>query len=381
MKFLHVLGPDTKNSYGILSQLHKHCDPQEHEFLIAAYASCKSRFPKLNEFPELSFIPERGGRLSRILYFYRKLSKADVIIWHSLYFTTKKYLLFLWLFPRFPRKSVWVEWGADLYLWKYSDSTWKGRLLNRIGKKIRDNMKYVGCCFPVDDVEVHRQFGDDKKCFFTPLANPKKEATGLIDEVLALKPEAPRKDPRVNVQIAHNSFTFNNHIRIIDHLSHFRDKDMFYILPVSYGVYGINGQYGGTAYRNAVIQYARKELGKENVGVILENIPFDRYIRFLWNVDIAVFDFDRPCGLGTLRIMLLMGKKIFIPAGTPYYNFLTAQGLPIYDTNRIPEMSYEEFIAPPEYTTKDWVLSYMNNDDIIRHWLDMFEEIKSEKRG
>lgn len=380
MRFLHVFGPDTKNTYGILSQLYSHCDPEEHRFLIAAYASAKTRFPKLEEFPALLFIPEESGRLGRIRFFQKQLDEADVVIWHSLYFTTQKYLYFLYVNRKYLKKSVWIEWGADLYLWQYDAGSLKGRIKNHINGAVRRAMPRVGCCFPVDEIEVHRQFGEGVQCFYTPLANPKKEATGLIEQIEASRPEGePDPDRRIQVQIAHNSFQFNNHVRIIERLRHFKDENVRFILPLSYGIYGINGQYGGVKYRDAVIKYAREALGKNKVAVIKKNIPFDSYIRFLWNIDVVVFDFDRPCGLGTLRILLLMGKKIFLPAGTPYYDFLVSKGLPIFDTNAIRRMSWEEFTAPPVYTTKEWVYSYMNNDDVIQHWLEMFETLKQQK--
>ena len=373
IKFLHIFGPDTKNSYGIMSQLYSHVDLSEHRFLITAYESCKGRFPKLEEFPELDFIPEDAGRPQRLLYFYRRLNEADVIIWHSLYFTTPKYVHFMYFFRKFLKKSVWIEWGADLYLWQYRNVSWRNRLRNHMNGTIRRNMPRVGCCFPVDDVEVHRQFGDQVQCFYTPLANPKKEPTELIDEIEASKPETRRPDHKITVQIAHNSFQFNNHIRLVEMLRGFREEEIRFILPLSYGVYGINGQYGGKLYLRTVINYAQKTLGKDKVVVIRKNIPFDSYIQFLWDIDIVVFDFDRPCGLGTLRILLLMEKKIFLPSGTPYYDFLVSQGLPIFDTRKIRDMTYEEFIEPPVYTTKEWVYNYMNNDSVIQNWLDMFD--------
>lgn len=379
MKFLHIFGPDTKNSYGIMTQLFKHCDPEEHKFLITAYESCKTRFPKLNEFPGLLFIPQKASRLQRIMFFINQLQQADIIIWHSLYFTTQKYIYFLYAFRKFLKKSVWIEWGADLYLWEYSNHSLKGRLKNHINGVVRRGFRRIGCCFPVDKVEVEQQFGKDVQCFYTPLANPINEATGLIDMIEACKPAEGEAHKRpLQVQMAHNSFQFNNHIRLIELVKKFKQEDIKFVFPLNYGVYGINGQYGGKPYLNAVIKYARGVLGDDKTIIISKPIPFDRYIRFLWNIDIAIFDFDRPCGLGTLRILMLMGKKIFLPAGSPYYDYLTAQGLPIYDTRSILDMSYEEFAAPAVYTDKSWVYSYMNNDDVIQHWLDMFQTIKEE---
>ena len=113
--------------------------------------------------------------------------------------------------------------------------------------------------------------------------------------------------------------------------------------------------------------------------ILEKNIPFEDYIKFLWEIDIAIFDFDRPCALGTLRILLLMGKKVFLPSGTPYYEYLVSQGLPICDTNLIPSMSYEEFVEPVEYPNKNWIYSYLNNDLVMQNWEKMFNHFK-EKR-
>ena len=378
MKFLHIFGPDTKNSYGIMSQLHKYCDLTEHSFLITAYESVKKRFPKLGEFPDLIFIPEDAGRIARFVYFYRQLRDADVIILHSLYFTTQKYIYFLFFFRKLLKKAVWIEWGADLYVWKYNSNTLQGRIRNYIGGVIRRNIPRIGCCFPTDEEEVRAQFGENVRCYYTPLANPKQNPTGLIEEIMELRPPEPEFKKAPCIQIAHNSFQFNNHMRIIDYLSKFKDENAVFVLPLNYGIYGINGQYGGKMYRDSVIKYAQKELGEDRVGVLLKSIPFDRYLSFLWNIDVVVFDFDRPSGLGTLRILLLMEKKVYIPAGTPYYDFLRSKGLPIYDTRRIPEMTFEEFMEPPVYTDKRWLLSYMNNRDVIQCWLDMFDSLKEE---
>jgi len=378
IKFLHVIGPDTKNSYGIMSQIHKTQNMEEHRFLIMAGEKVKARFPKLEEFDDNLFIPTdcpRPRRLNRILFMYRQLRDADVVIWHSLFFTSQKFLWFVFFFRNLLKKSVWIEWGADLYLWRYPDDKLKNRIKNYMSRKIRESFRFVGTTFPVDSLEYHRQFGDRAKCFYTPMPNPYKGATELIDSILATRPEKRRWENRVTVQVAHNAFTFNNHVRLLGMLERFKPENMHILLPLSYGIYGINGQFGGKAYCAAVKKYA-KNLFPNQISVLSRNMAFDEYLQLLWNIDIVVFDFDRPCGLGTLRILLLMEKKIFLPAGSPYYEFLISKGLPIYDTNKIPEMTYEEFIAPPKYTDLSWVHEYMNNDAVIQNWENMFAELK-----
>lgn len=377
IKFLHIVGPDTKNSYGIMSQIHKTQNMDEHRFLITSYESSRDRFPKLQEFEDNFFVPENcpwPRRLRRLWYFYRTLSRAEVLIWHSLYFTTQKYVWFLFFFQKLLKKSVWVEWGADLYLWEFPDVSLKNKLKNYINRRIRQEFRFIGVTFPVDSLEYERQFGNAVRCFYTPMPNPYHGASEQIDIILATRP-AKKKWERVTVQVAHNAFTFNNHFYLLNVLKKFKDENMHLVVPLSYGMYGINGQFGSKNYCNAVKKFA-KSIFPDKVSVLCKGIPFDRYLELLWNIDIAVFDFDRPCGLGTLRILVLMEKKIFLPAGSPYFDFLVSRGLPICDTNKIAEMSYEEFIAPVTYADQDWVYDYMNNDCVMKNWNDMFEELE-----
>lgn len=67
-----------------------------------------------------------------------------------------------------------------------------------------------------------------------------------------------------------------------------------------------------------------------------------------------------------------------MPANTPYFEFLRSNGLAVYDTNLIPEMSFEEFTRMPEYTNKEWIYDYLNNDKIIEKWKFMFDELEKE---
>lgn len=378
INFLHVIGPDTKNSYGIMTQIYKRFDMTKHKFFITSYEDCKDRFPKLNEFENLEFVPKKNvNKIQRVLGFYKKLQEADVIIWHSLFFTTKKYILFLYFFRKFLKKSVWIEWGADLYLWRVEKRGLKSKIINHMNKCIRKAFPYVGIIFPTDEPVYKSQFGDKAKCFYTPMPNPMPKPTELMDFIDAQKPEKIWDNQNVRVQVAHNSFQFNNHIRILDNLEKFKDEKIKLILPLSYGKYGINGQFGGVAYVDAVERYAREHF-KNKAVFLKKNLPFDKYVKFLWDIDIIIFDVNRPCGLGNLRILLYMGKKVYLPADNPYYKFFKEKGIQIFDTAKIPEMTFEEFIEPVKNQNLDWIKEYMNNEKCLDYWEDMFNYLSSE---
>lgn len=417
IKFLSIVGPDTKTSYGIMSQMHLNCDMDKHKFFVLATDNCRNRFPKLYEFPDLMFMPKNKSRLGKIKYFYDLLNRSEHIIFHSLYFTSYKFTLFLFVFRKFLKKAVWVEWGADLYSWKFPETSLKNRLKNKIGHTLRNNMGSVAFTFPINEKIYYEQFSNRPKTFYTPMPNPMPEPTGLMDKIDSLNPEflklkkeklkrkLKRKYPKrrilqsvadkevsvnetntvsdtqepaarkVRIQIAHNSFSFNHHVKLLNFLSRFKEENIDIKMPMSYGVFGINGAFGGKDYIDCVGNYGKEVFG-DKLDVMTVNIPFEEYVQYLWTVDIAVFDFNRPCGLGNIRILLYMGKKIFLPAENEFYKFLTSKGVKIYDTNQIPNMTYEEFIAPPENNDLTWIKDYLNNASAIQHWQTMFDELE-----
>ena len=51
-------------------------------------------------------------------------------------------------------------------------------------------------------------------------------------------------------------------------------------------------------------------------------MPLEKYIQFLWKMDIAIFDFKQQAALGNIMNLLYMGKKIFLPSDNIMYVFL-----------------------------------------------------------
>ena len=70
--------------------------------------------------------------------------------------------------------------------------------------------------------------------------------------------------------------------------------------------------------------------------------------------------------------MIYMGKKVFLPADSDYYKFLTDNGIKVYDTNRISEMSFEEFSAPPEPSDPSFINDLYDYEKNIRSWEQLF---------
>ncbi|OFB70149.1 hypothetical protein JS77_07425, partial [Synergistes jonesii] len=166
----------------------------------------------------------------------------------------------------------------------------------------------------------------------------------------------------------------NNHIKILDSLKKFADEDIEIFIPMAYGDSGLNGQYGGWEYVNMVKKKASRLFG-EKLDLLTRVIPLDEYTAKLWNVDIAIFGSERICGAANIYMLIYMGKKVFLPGTSEYYKFFVDKGIKVFDTNKISEMTYEEFIKPVENQDSSWVLDQYNQTLIRSQWDAFFKEL------
>jgi len=227
-----------------------------------------------------------------------------------------KPLLLLLSQKKFRKKLSWVEWNGDLYLWKKPQTSLKNRVYNWVNYKIRKVFSVVGIIFPTDEEFFKTEFNPQAVCMYTPMGGSDRPIL-IMDKLL--KEGIPSLN-RVVVQIGHCSYQFENHIKLMKYVEHFRGKDIQFIIPLSYGMQGLNGMYGGYDYRRKVINVAHELLGKKATP-FLKNIPFENYIQYLSRVDIYVSDVGRTFGIANIMYLLYMGKKVCLPAGNPFYDF------------------------------------------------------------
>lgn len=375
MKFLHIIQLNERNTYHLFRQLHDTYNLENHTFLVMNVKSAVKDFPKFQEFDNFLYLPEYG-KLKKIRKIIEELRAADCVIFNSLLFNSSNYLLLFYLARFLYHNAAWVEWGGDLYNWKREEKTIKNFIINHINRALRKKMKVIGLTSDCDDVEVYKQFPECKGVHLAPLPF----GSDRIDLLETNRP-VEKKDGTVRVQVAHNSLQVNNHISILAKLERFYSKDIKIILPLSYGVFGIGGQYGGFDYKRSVIITA-KSMFREKLVVMDKNIDIESYLRYLWHIDIVVFETGRPIGMANILYLMYMRKKIFLPSDSPQYKFFVAKGIEVYDTYQIPYMSYEEFSAPVKSAEiHPWVKKKFIVGNDIAEWGGFFEMIEqmSEK--
>ena len=380
-KYLYVLGSITIATYAFMNILKDRADADEHTVYIPMGREILTVQPKMAEFDNILY-PSGKGFLRN---FFRELLlyfRAEHVILHGLFIPTKKLLPILLLLLLFPKKTArklsWIEHGGDLYNWEYPHQNWKKPFIDWMNRKIRESAAVLGVCHPMDEHVIRETFNTDAPCFYTQMrtmADPFSVWENVRPAAIR-KPGRDRSRYCYRIQVGHNAFQLGNHIRILDMLEKFKDENIRIIMPMNYGSTGVFGDvYGGLHYRAAVNRVAKQLFGRK-AHQIIKRMAQPNYFRYLWNVDIVVFGLYRQAGLGNLHPLLYMNKKIFLPAKSVMYRWLKEQGLEVYDTDSIPNMTFEEFVAPPSSKNREWVMRFLTENN-YELWDSYFEALNN----
>jgi hypothetical protein len=308
-----------------------------------------------------------GGRLEKV----KKIHKDyDYIIFHGLFFHRRRLLR---LGNNIVRKMVWSVWGGDLYrlgpvstagmsFFRKVERIINNRLFDLADYKIKQfNSIVIG--FKFDEIEARKQFGDKIKVAFARLTLPLslKELDDAIVE------NAKAENNPIRVMLGHHADKLNNHEHLLNKLKKFNDQDMVISLPFSYG-------NNDTDYENRIRDKAT-ELFRDKNEFLTELMPLRDYYNYLANVDIAMFDFKRQAALGNIYMMLYLGKKVFFnPEGVIYKQFIS-EGVPVFRTDDIDNMTFDEFTSMDFDATigKNYVKTILDPNNVIGLWKKLFD--------
>ncbi|KEJ92147.1 hypothetical protein EH55_05270 [Synergistes jonesii] len=370
IKYLYIFFGTPHTLGGYWKMVDSRADAADHKYLILREKSILRYVPELAERDDILYLCE-GGKLKKARYLYRLFSNADNIIIHGMFIGTLPVAI-LALFRKFHKKLAWIEWSGDIWLWKRDENCLKDKIINKLNHRIREVIPYIVMTAPTDEERFKSEFKTGAKCVY--IALPTRRNGNSNDAIDAVRPPQKPEDSPIRIQIGHNMFQFNNHIKILDSLKKFADEDIEIFIPMAYGDSGLNGQYGGWEYVNMVKKKASRLFG-EKLDLLTRVIPLDEYTAKLWNVDIAIFGSERICGAANIYMLIYMGKKVFLPGTSEYYKFFVDKGIKVFDTNKISEMTYEEFIKPVENQDSSWVLDQYNQTLIRSQWDAFFKEL------
>ena len=228
---------------------------------------------------------------------------------------------------------------------------------------------------PTDEERFKSEFKEEvanTKCIY--IALPTRRKGNSNDAIDAVRPPQKPAGSPVRIQIGHNMFQFNNHKKILEDLKRFSNENIEIFMPLAYGDSGLNGQFGGWNYVDSVKEKAKQLFG-DKLEIQTQVIPLDKYTAKLWNVDIAIFGSERICGSTNIYMLIYMCKKLYLPGNSAHYKFFMDRGIKVFDSNMIPNMTYEEFISPVKDQDISWILEQYNQEKILLQWDKFFKEL------
>lgn len=363
MVFLHIVPPSTRMMNTFMSEIRKRFNKDEHIFYFIN--SCPLSERKLFEYENV-FEMTGNTRFQKILHFEKFINKSDYIIWHGMTYQTR-HILFASR-PKVLKKSIWLMWGIDLYNWKVPSIGIKNLIKNKLNHYWRNHVKNIISLLPFDEEFFHKEFPKSKAKFYNIPYPIGMESFHIMN---SLSNWQNRENGKICVQVAHNAHVFNNHKEILNKLAKFQDENISLYLPLSYGP----EPPAGEKYINGVIHEAIT-LFPNKTFCLRKLIPLNKYMRFLWNMDIVVLYAHRQNALGNICRQLYMGNKIFLSPKSPTYKFLKDKNIEIFSTDDIPNMTYEEFIKrPSNENAKKWIIDTYLPDNIFALWSKMIVEL------
>lgn len=258
------------------------------------------------------------GRLKHYSQAIIKMHQSDKVILHGLFDVKLVFILFFtpWLL----KKCYWIMFGGDLYVYQLGERSWKWRLREFFRRSVIKRMGHL-VTYIEGDVELARKWygakGRYHECIMY-LSNVYKEL------------DIPAKvSPKINIQVGNSANPTNNHIEALKKLLPYKDDDICIYVPLS---------YGGQEHAEKIIVQGKKWFGDKFIP-LTDFMPFDEYLTFLGEIDIAIFNHERQQAMGNTIALLGLGKTVYIQSSTSQWQFFKQKEIVIGDINHLESLS------------------------------------------
>ena len=247
------------------------------------------------------------------LYFslFTLFRKSNKIIIHGL-----RYVYLYLLNPWFLKKCYWTIVGGDLYYYKTRPKNIRHNIYEFMRRIVIRKIAHL-VTGTTGDYELAKKWygatGKHIKCFNYP-SNIYKEYD--------IK---PKEHNSINIQLGNSADPSNNHIDVLNQLLKYKDEDINIFAPLS---------YGDQEYAKEVISKGEKIFGDKFVA-LTEFMPFEKYLEFLGDIDIAIFAHKRQQAFGNTITLLGMGKKVYLDEESTLNGVFKDYNIKIYNTNNV----------------------------------------------
>ncbi|MEA2017615.1 MAG: TDP-N-acetylfucosamine:lipid II N-acetylfucosaminyltransferase, partial [Campylobacterota bacterium] len=227
-----------------------------------------------------------------------------------------RYVYLYFFNPWFLKKCYWIIVGGDLYYYKTRPINLRHDLYEFMRKSVISKIAYL-ITGTTGDYKLAQKWygatGKHIKCFNYP-SNLYKE--------YEIK---PKKHNTINIQLGNSADPSNNHIDVLKNLEQYKDEDIQIFVPLS---------YGDQEYAKEIILKGKELFGDKFIP-LTEFMPFEKYLDFLSEIDIAIFAHKRQQAMGNTITLLGLGKKVYIDSGTVQFDFFKKNNVEVFDVNSI----------------------------------------------
>ena len=360
IKYLHLFnGSNYATINNFTKLINKNFDPKEHFFVIRD--TDENPKQEISRYRNVAWLAHAEGIEYSVFLGY--LNAAEHIFWHAVGWNFRT-LFRVMMHPSIMKKSVWVEWGADLYNWKREQKGLRHRIVNRINEKWRKSVQAAVMIFPADEDVFIEQFGDS-----IPVLHAGYVAFPC-DKTENLRPEKKQGGP-LNILLGHSATVNCNHIRMLERLAAYKDEDILIHIPLS---------YGDANYAKQVAGKALELFPSEKIKIMKGAMPLEDYIKFLWTIDVAVFDVYRQIALGNIEQLLYMRKKVFLPKDGILGKYYANNGTEYFDIDSVGKIPFNEFAENTlSEEVPECVLKHLSEKSVIAQWKVAFAAVNAIK--
>ena len=278
---------------------------------------------------------------------------ADKIIIHQLNYPR---LILYWVvfYRKVSHKILWSIWGGDLYNYHLAP-TFFSRVNEFFTSLFIKRLRFIGTFIDEDFQLCQERYKLSAKLF-------KCSYPGTVNtDWLKDKHDYVLHTSNVKIQIGNSADPTNNHIDVLKSLAKFKDENIELILILSYG--------GSCEYIEEVKKIGI-ELFQNKITFIESYMNQIEYYKLLKSIDIAIFNHNFQQGIGNIKLLLSILKKVYVKEITTTYEYYKRKEFKIYPSESIDKISFKEL--------KEFDSSYAEkNRELMRTELDegkMMEE-------
>ncbi|WP_104041591.1 TDP-N-acetylfucosamine:lipid II N-acetylfucosaminyltransferase [Vibrio hyugaensis] len=341
MKFVNIINDD-KFTADYIDFVEDNLDMSEQVFFVF---KTHDKFPIKERSNIFSYDKKKHNYFDYLVFLKNLIKhsiKAEKIIIHGLF--KIKITQILWVLRFLLPKCYWAVWGGDLYSRDENLLTRRGRYKEFFRRKVIKDMGYIITSIRGDYENVVKWYGT-KASHLPYFMYP----ASLYHDI----PIADKKDNKLNVLIGNSADPTNNHEEAFAKIAPFVNENVRIICPLN---------YGSKKHASAMVELGNKMFGS-SFEPILDYIKYDEYMLLLTTVDIAVFNHNRQQAMSTTRVLLGMGKTVYLRKETSSYEALRNVGAIVHDIN---EFNLEVSVSDGEKNARA-IQQYYSKESLIKN--------------